>query len=208
MAEPGVTTRFVNYPVLDAFQSKGAGRQIFVDKPHVYITVAGQDKEKFFGPVNEQIKARFPDEWEAFQRGTEMARTGTPIEQWPQMTPSQVQTLKVLNIHTVEDMATLSDAGLSKIGPGGVKMRADAQKYLNSAQTSADAAQVDELRAQNAEMREQMNEMRQMIERLREPVPGVVPAPVVAAEPAPVPTEKVVAKPIAKPVAPRKKGAR
>lgn len=194
MAEPGVHVEFMQYPMLHALNSQAAGRPVYVDKPHVRIKVAGQDKDDHFGPVNEQIKARFPQEWEAFQRGCELPVTGTPIEQWPQMTVTSVANLKTLNIRTVEDVATLADSALTKIGPGAVKLRADAQKYLSSAQLSADLAQMDELRETNAAQAAQIKQqgdalaalqaqMADLIQRVPQAAPQGVAAP--ATEPAP-----------------------
>ncbi len=154
--EPGVHVTFEMYPVVHGVESKSSGREITIDKPHVRIRVAGNDKEEFFGPATDQMKARFPEEWEAFERGNQVARHGTPLERWPQMTPSMVRTLKNLNILTVEDMATLSDAGLQKVGMGAQKLRTDAQRFLSLAQASADLEQMDEIKAQNAALMERL----------------------------------------------------
>jgi hypothetical protein len=152
--EPGVQVKFFQHPMLHGKQSLEAGRQVFVDVPHVEIVVAGQDKQKFVGPVNEQIEARFPEEYALFLKGEQMVRTGTPIEQWPQLTPSQVMMLKQLNAYSVEDVASLSDENVRNLGPGGYKMRDDAAKFLKLALAASDAGKMEEIQKQMVAMAE------------------------------------------------------
>lgn len=181
-SEPGVRVEFELYPVVNAIKSKAAGREVCDEKPHVRIRNAGEDKHEFFGPVNEQIKARFPQEWEAFERGSRVAESGTPIESWPARTRGEIRTLKGLNFYTVEDVASASDAAIQRYGMGGQKLRTDAQKFLSLAQASADVAQLDELKEANlqkdaelAAMRERMAAMEAMVEKLtkrEEPAPA------------------------------------
>jgi hypothetical protein len=146
MAEPGVHVQFVMHPVVHGVMSKEAGREVCVDKEYVYIRVAGNDKEVIFRPVNDQVKARFPQEYEAWKKGQAEPTTGTPIDRWPQLTPGQAANLKGLNIRTVEDMATLSETGLQEVGMGARKLQEDARKFLSLAQAAADVGQLDELR--------------------------------------------------------------
>jgi hypothetical protein len=149
--EPGVQVEFEQYPVLLGFESKQAGREIYQDEPHVRIRVAGQDKSEFFGPVTAKIKARFPEEWAAFERGMEAPMVGTPIEQWGRITPSMRKQLHLLNVRTVEDIASMSDDGLQKLGMGARQLQNDARKFLSLSQSSADLARLEELEKSNKE---------------------------------------------------------
>lgn len=185
MAEPGVRVEFELYPLVNAVKSKEAGREVCDEIPHVRIRNAGEDKHEFFGPVNEQIQARFPQEWDAFQRGARVAESGTPIENWPARTRGEIRTLKGLNFYTVEDVASASDAAIQRYGMGGQKLRADAQKFLSLAQAAADVAQLDELReavvakdGQISTMQAQLDAMQSMLEKLAKPE-AVVPAELV-----------------------------
>lgn len=150
--EPGVQVRFFKHPMLHGQQSLAAGRQIFIDKDHVEIVVAGQDKQKFVGPVNEQVKARFPEEWAQYQAGQQEVRVGTPIEQWPQLTPSQVLMLKQLNVYSVEDVSALSDENVKNLGPGGYKLRDDAAKWLKLAAAAANTGVIEQMQKQMQEL--------------------------------------------------------
>ena len=165
--EPGVHVVFEMYPVLHGLESKAAGREVYVDRPHARISVAGYDKDEVFVPANAQIQARFPEEWEAFQKGAEEPATGTPVNRWPQLTVSQVKMLQNLNIRTVEDVATLSDISLQKIGQGGQKLRADAQKFLSLAQAAADVEQMDELRQMNKSLMDDLAAVKETMAALQ-----------------------------------------
>jgi hypothetical protein len=156
--EQGVYVQFVMYPMVHGIKSQEEGREVCVDKPHVHIRVAGMDKDAFFGPVTDQIKARFPEEWEWFQKGVDAPKEGTPIKHWPKLThqPSLVRLLENLSIFTIEDLAGCSDAALQKIGMGANALRIDAQKFLALSKTSADAAKMEALEKQNADQGEQL----------------------------------------------------
>lgn len=149
MAEPGVHAKFFKHPVLHANKSKEAGRQIFIEKDYIHITVAGMDKQDTIRPVIDGDKGRFPDEWKRYETGAEQKREGTPICQWPQVTPHQASALELCNVWTIEDMATLSDAGLAEVGMGARQLQADARKYLSSAQTAVDHVRFQELEEAN-----------------------------------------------------------
>ena len=140
------------HPMLHGLQSTAAGREVFVDKPHIRIRVAGYDKDEFFGPVTNQMKERFPEEWDAFQRKVEAPSVGTPVGNWPHLfsQPSQVKNLLSLGFRTVEDLAAAADMALQKIGMGGYKLRDEARKYLSQSQTQADVARLEELEAKSA----------------------------------------------------------
>lgn len=147
--EAGVQVEFYLDKVLQGKESQDAGREIYKDEPHVRIRVAGQDKSDIVREVKQKDKLRFPEEWSAFEKGMEAPRHGTPVEQWGRITPSLAATLRTINIRTVEDIASCSDAGVNEIGPGGFKLRDDARKFLSLSQSSADLNRMEELEKAN-----------------------------------------------------------
>lgn len=147
--EPGVHVQFEMLPVLHGIESAAHGREIYVDEPHVRVRVAGMDKDEWVSPVNEQIKARFPEEWEQFQKGMEAPKIGTPLHAWGQMTPARIKNLEGFNVFTVEDIAVLPETAIQKIGMGARKLQEDARKFLSLSQTSADVKKLEELEAAN-----------------------------------------------------------
>lgn len=129
--------RFMTKPVHMAFLSEKEGRPIYEDRSYVEIISPGMAKSIPCEEVTEDHKSRWPREWEAFQKGLDLAATGTPLEQWPQMTPSTVMTLKALNIRTVEELSTINDAAIQNLGTGGREMREKAKRFLALAESSA-----------------------------------------------------------------------
>jgi hypothetical protein len=174
--EPGVQVKFFKHAMLHGVQSLAAGRQVFVDVDHVEIVVAGQDKQRFVGPANEQVQARFPEEWAQYLAGQQTERTGTPIEQWPQLTPSQVLMLKQINIYTVEDVASLSDENVRNTGPGGFKLRDDAKRFLTLAQTAANVTVMEDMQKQMRELAEANQALRSEMEAMKAKKPRKEPA--------------------------------
>lgn len=148
-------------------KSREAGRPIFEDREYVEIIIPGSKNERPVRPVREQDKERWPDEYRRFKEGQEEAQDGTPLEQWPRMTRSRVYELKAVGVFSVEDLAALTDANLSNIGPDGRELREAAQAFMQAddgeemRQRVAQAEQaqqqleklVAELRADNEELR-------------------------------------------------------
>jgi hypothetical protein len=179
--EPGVNVRFYKEDVIHGLMSKEAGREVTIQKDFIEIRVAGNDKEVFVGPANEQMRGRFPEEWDAYQRGAGPEHIGTAVRRWPQLTQAQVRTLENHNIYTVEDMASVSDAGLQSLGMGARKLREDAQKFLSLSKLAADVALVDELRDENKALKEQMQNMSaqvaELLQAVKKPEPEEVEQP-------------------------------
>lgn len=126
--------------------------------------------------VRQQLRERFADELTAWQRndgGIEAA--GTPLSQWPSMDASLVATLRELKIYTVESLATLSDAGVQKLGMGGREWVRRAQAFLDAAKGNAPAEALirenEALKAENTRLTGQVQDLSAQIgalQRLKE----------------------------------------
>lgn len=132
---------------MDAFQNKAKseqeGRPIFDEKEMVRIVLPGDKHLTWVGEVTDEHRQRWPEQYAAFKRGEERAASGTPLEQWtsPNMTRSRVAELKALNILAVEELASVPDSALTKIGMGARELREEARAYIDSAKdNSANAA--------------------------------------------------------------------
>lgn len=167
MANPSVENNvFVTF-YTDAVEltaeSEKAGRPIFKDVPFVRVTIPGDTNNIIEHRAKDEDKLKYPKAWEQYQRGERGGHTGTPLEQWPQITRSQVKEAKYFECHTVEQMSQLSDAHCQKLGMGFAELRAKAKAYLAAASGVADstaqAAENERLRAEMAELRAQMAEL-------------------------------------------------
>lgn len=141
-------------------ESEKAGRPIFKDMPFIRISVPGDINNIIERKLVENDKKRYPVAWAEYQRGEEQGFTGTPLEQWPQITRSQVKESKYFECHTVEQLSGLSDVHCQKMGMGFRELREKARAYIgaaeNTASVTAHAAENERLRQDIADLRGQI----------------------------------------------------
>lgn len=145
---------FYRRPLKDSFRSEKEGRAIYYDADFVRIEIPGESKLRPDRAVTDEDKKRWPKSWEAYQQGLAQPLMGTPIEEWPPLSPSQVETFKAAGIRTIEDIAALNDSGVGMLGPNGYKIRDAAKRHLQPADDAVKTlqAQVAELMRANQEM--------------------------------------------------------
>jgi hypothetical protein len=79
------------------------GRPIFEDLPWIEIHQPGNKLSSTDRPATEADKRRFAKHWRAFSDlENQEVLTGTPLEQWPGITRSQIEELKYLKIRSIE----------------------------------------------------------------------------------------------------------
>lgn len=151
---------FENIPVHQVAESELAGRAIYKDVPHIKIMFPGDRTKQVCRRVKTESTGgtpsdmeRFPRQWAAFEAQQEQSQDGTPLEQWPIMTKSQVMEFRSLHIHTVDALAALSDAAVQNIGIGGRELREKAKAWLSKAD---DGAEVSRLVTENRDMAEKI----------------------------------------------------
>lgn len=93
--------------------------------------------------------AKYPNAWARFMRRGEKADDGWPIEEWGVVTRSYAESLKLLNIPTVEALAALSDNNAASI-MGGRKYRDLAKAALDERQRNKIVA-AEQAKASRAE---------------------------------------------------------
>lgn len=145
---------FYRRPLKDNFRSEKEGRAIYYDADFVRIEIPGESKLRPDREVTDEDKKRWPKSWDAYQKGLAQPLVGTPIEEWPPLSPGQVETFKALGIRTIEDIASLPDSGVGHLGPNGFKIRDAAKRHLQPADDAVKTlqAQVAELMRANQEM--------------------------------------------------------
>lgn len=171
-SEPNVRAEFFTHAVLLPAQSRDAGRPMYVDRDYVRISVVGS-KDVFEAPANEQHKERFPVEWDAYQRKQARPLSGTPITEWPAISPAQVRNLQSYNVMTVEDMANASDAALQKIGMGARELQQRARAFLEGATggrakelEAQVSTQAETIKAQEETIKQQNSLLTQLEQRI------------------------------------------
>lgn len=113
-----LAVRFYVAPLKNEWESEKAGRPIYRDVEMIEIMVPGDSTSIINQMVREDHKARFPLQWAHFmnKHGGDSREVGTPLSQWPRLSQSQVEELRGIKIYTVENVASMSDINLQKIG--------------------------------------------------------------------------------------------
>jgi hypothetical protein len=159
-AGDGLIAEFFNRAIQNNHLSSIEGRPIFETYPFVRILIPGDKSTVIERKATDADKQRFRSQWQAFESGQAPVESGTPIEQWPPLTVSQVAEFRAMHIRTVEHLAGLSDGNISKLGPGGRELVSKAKAYMAQAKDSAEAQRLagenEHLKNDIARLQEQM----------------------------------------------------
>lgn len=123
------------------------GDKFSVTEKNAEEWLAHISQEALQGRYDPAWVTQFKLEYEAFQKGNELPREGTPIRTWGAITREQQTRLISMNITTVEDLAAFPDAGLGNLGLDGRVLRDLAKNTLEKgddlAKRLADAEQAN-----------------------------------------------------------------
>ncbi len=136
---PAPRVRFYVEAMEHPGESKRQGRTVFVDREMADISNPGS-KDVFTTVVNDKIKQQFLMQYEHWKRTREELVRGpgfTPLTEAPFMRPSQIEELRVLNIMTIEQLASVPDTGLDRIGHGARDLVSKAKGFLKAAEGTA-----------------------------------------------------------------------
>ncbi len=137
--EPGRPhVKFYLHPV--EVRGKRKGHVTWEDREFVRITPIGGnlvvERE-----ATEQDMERFAPEYQAFKKGVDAPTVGYPLRMWPAATPGFVKTAAQMDICTVEQMATVNDGVLQKLGPGARDWKKKAIAFLEAAENQGKVAE-------------------------------------------------------------------
>ena len=155
--DAGLAVEFYWRAVQNSKKTEEEGRPVFENKPYIRIKVIGDNTKKIDRPVNMKPSGsvpadpdRFPRQWERFNSNKPQLLEGTPIEEWPPLTPADVENFKSMGIYTVEQLASLGDNNIK--GMGMRSWRDKAKNWISSAKGGAESlkmqAEIDRLRAE------------------------------------------------------------
>jgi len=154
---------FYEGTVLDGPASEEAGHPVHMSHPFIRIHVPGDPNTVIDTSVNDYYRNRFPDEYRRFMSGMESGIAGWSLKEWPVIGAAHVKNLEYLNIHTVEQLAGLTDAQVQKVGMGGIDLRTKAKAALEAAKDgaalSAQAAKNQQLEDELAALKAQLNSL-------------------------------------------------
>lgn len=134
--------------VEDRAASQEQGHYVAKDVVFAIITPAGsRDRyeriaDEWLRNMADQVRQeRLPAEWlshykkllAAWREGREAPESGTPVRNWPVVSPAQVEMLINLRIRTVEDLAVCNEEAITRMGMGGRSLKQKAVDWLASA---------------------------------------------------------------------------
>src|SRR5258708_5368345 len=88
------------------------GRQIYDDVEYIQIVQPANKNTIVDRKATDDDRRRFNARYRQFQEGQEQIGTGTPIEKWPILTPSEVQMFKAAGLKSIEQLAAVTDNNL------------------------------------------------------------------------------------------------
>lgn len=137
--------KFYKHPKEDKESSKREGRPIFKDADYIEIMQPGNKESVIRRPVTKKDVQRFLVQYQRYKMQEDQKVDGTPVEQAPFLTKSQVEELKYFNVFTVEQLAGMSDANTQN-ARGMQTLKQKAQAWLDSAAgTAKDTALAEEV---------------------------------------------------------------
>lgn len=134
-------TRFETKAVYNKSKSDREARPIFDEVEYISIITPGS-RDVFTTPLDDSYKRRFKkryDKWFADKDNTRIE--GTILAELPWLTKSQIAELNYSNIHTVEQLANLSDVNAMQF-MGSHQLRDRAKKYLEATKGEAPMIQL------------------------------------------------------------------
>jgi hypothetical protein len=144
---------------------QGAGRPIYKsvemceihygDKDNIVI-----DRVKSMHP---DPRSRFPQQYARFKAGDKVQIVGTLLRKWGVIDPAEAKSYEAVNIHTVEQLAGLSDSTCQQYR-GSLAHRQMARDWLA---TAAGHAPTAEARAENQKLREEIQALRDAIAEMK-----------------------------------------
>lgn len=152
---------------LAAIQSGGPA---FVAKDYVRIYRPAEmkiwtvDRE-----ATEHDKRRFPRHWDAYKESRAQIPDGYPIALLFPNDPDRVDIMRGHRIHTIEQLAGVSDGAVGRLGMGGRELVEQAKEYLERAGDREQWAAMQQAREQDqaviAALKAQMAELSAMVQK-------------------------------------------
>lgn len=189
--DQGVYAEFFEDAILDQVKTNAQGRQVYKKVDMIRIMFPGDKTKEIVrevrtvaeGPQPSDIE-RFPRQWAAYKSQTQQIQDGVPIEQWPPINKAQALELKAMNIHTVEQLASVSDGNLNWIGAR--QMRDNAKAWLDEAESGAETIAlrniIEELRVENIALKNTINGLKSISDTNVAPTTAPKPEPSLVAE--------------------------
>jgi hypothetical protein len=151
------------------FKSEQEGRPVYEQREFVRIMVPGDSMNVIETPATPEHKEQFSRQYERFKKGLKDVVDGSPLTQWPPVNKSQVKEMAYFEIHSVEQLAELSDSTCKKMGMGYMELRGKARAWLLAAK---DGAIVTRQAVENERLQGEIEALKEQIAILAAPKRG------------------------------------
>lgn len=190
--------QFERREIEDRNATEAAGAYRGKDIAFAIITPMGskdryeQIAEEWFVKLEQQVReGRFPPEWlgayktayAAWKEGLELPVDGTPIRNWPLLSPAQVRLLTDLRVRAVEDLAAANEELMMRLGMGGRALKAKAVEFLAAQAPGQSVERITRLERDNtakdleiASLRETVTSLESQVQQLLRAAPLAAPA--------------------------------
>ena len=132
----GVMIEIYERAVKDEKASEKSDTPVFHTKIYIRKKVPNS-RDVYDQPVKSTDKERYPDLFDAFDARTATSIEGIPVEEWPKLDVSSIETLKAANIFTVEQCAILSDSAKHRLPVGLRDIQVKAREWLDQGNENA-----------------------------------------------------------------------
>lgn len=164
----------------NSYQSEVQGRPVYEPVDYIKIQQPGE-RDMFEGPVTEDHKRRFADRYRQFLANVDQVPNGTPIKFLFPNQDEVVNTMLDLKILTIEQLASITEQGIERLGMDGRKYVARAQQALDRSEALREVTrlevvitdQADEIAVMKQGLERQaalIAELRQMVQQATMPV--------------------------------------
>lgn len=143
----------------DAATLAAGGETKWANVEYLEIHIPGDRTQIYVGPVTDSHRHRFASRYERWRRGQAEVPDGTPLSQWPGISPAELNMLAQAGLHTVEALAGVSDSHIGKVGRA-VALRDKARRYLENMRASAP------LEAMETQLREERGKVAALSEKV------------------------------------------
>lgn len=127
--------RFYLRAVENKCKSLNEGRPIYDE--YEYIEIFVNRNEIVDRKVHDGDRESYSRLYQQFKQNQEQVGEGTPVEQWPALSVTQVATLKHLRVFTVEALAGLREDIIKELGIGGRDLVVKAGAFLAASKDSS-----------------------------------------------------------------------
>lgn len=153
---------------MEAEEIEVDGQKVYRDVEMVEIFMPGNPTTKPDMLVTDEFRKRWPAQYKAFKDNLEMPLDGVPLEEWNILSPAQLRTLKSFEFRTIEDVASMTENAVQRVGLGARQLKLKAIAYLDENEKSqivnkalADAEKFERRCAEQDEQIRRLNELLQ-----------------------------------------------